>query len=927
MNNKNNMNNKNKKQKGFSIVELLLYIGIFLIITPVLLMVSVDSAKKRTQHTVEKQVNVDGQYIIERIYDAITYAKKVDVSNSTFNSSAGKLTLVMQDDTNTIIQLNQSNSVVNITENGVLSSLSSSKTKIKSLYFEKIPGSTDPEVVFGVTVRMNIEGDDATVGVQNYVNSAKLRRGDYDNDKCLDYKDKFPRYPECCGDKDSDGSCDELDNCILSYNPFQEDSDSDGVGDHCDDGNCENSIKSAAYNCSPGLIELINKTPPLPSGTLKNILISASPLSPTVLQTVISRDPAMSSEDLVQVFVFNAKLSDQAPNNIYQNVLNMGLPSNYKNQIIAAQSAAQDYAWKGENTPANIIYNIELNSDKDCDIDTSGNDIYAGGDLKINGNNISLVGGHAEGNLDINGNTIISTSTVTYVGSASVGGNDNSVNTSPASSQTMPALPRTLAEYKSMAQSAGTYFSNQDVKLKNKSNNRIYVEGPNKNVPNGSIIYVENGKIQINQSRFARNVTLINTGNKEIQINGNNIAVSYAVDNLLIYSDGYVHINGNNFAISGIVKANNIKLNGNSGAVFQGALWSDDEVEINGNHLQILGLDSESGGGGDGECDEEENKKHIIKFFDASYPLGEELSNNGTDVFIVTASGGTNSVTVVTETDQEKTNTLNGAGSSFTDSMGFKVELVCIKNGTYTFKASNVSNTKQLESISFNFGEGAEVTEPVGLTYIAPRYIYYCPGGCTSGCGDSGTGVANGFVTDKCYKSDGSYPEWCLKWSTDTNDNLTNSAYIGGTQSGEETAYWEKEFKALLSASQIDNLTSITIDGEIAYQSTTQFFCDELSSSCLMQASLVGGQDVELYNWDTSTWNSIGVMNLSATTSDQQKYEITYNSANPKKFVGGTDGKRVKARMKFKWNGNPPAGQSSAPAFMLIDYFSAHLKW
>ena len=44
--------------------------------------------------------------------------------------------------------------------------------------------------------------------------------------------------PDACDDADSDGVCDDVDNCPSSANPGQEDSDADGVGDACD--NCIN---------------------------------------------------------------------------------------------------------------------------------------------------------------------------------------------------------------------------------------------------------------------------------------------------------------------------------------------------------------------------------------------------------------------------------------------------------------------------------------------------------------------------------------------------------------------------------------------------------------------------------------------------------------------------------------------------------------
>ena len=46
-----------------------------------------------------------------------------------------------------------------------------------------------------------------------------------------------------CDDSDGDGVCDDVDNCIVTYNPGQEDMDVDGVGDVCD--NCP-------YDANPG---------------------------------------------------------------------------------------------------------------------------------------------------------------------------------------------------------------------------------------------------------------------------------------------------------------------------------------------------------------------------------------------------------------------------------------------------------------------------------------------------------------------------------------------------------------------------------------------------------------------------------------------------------------------------------------------------
>ena len=181
-------------------------------------------------------------------------------------------------------------------------------------------------------------------------------------------------------------------------------------------------------------------------------------------------------------------------------------------------------------------------------------------------------------------------------------------------------------------------------------------------------------------------------------------------------------------------------------------------------------------------------------------------------------------------------------------------------------------------------------------------------------------------LNEICYKADMSYPEWCSHWFTFEDDDTDHPAFVGGTQEGEETVYWEKTFKTIINTLQLENLQSITVTGEIAFQSITQFFCDTLASSCPMNGDLVGTQDVELYNFETESWVKVGETGAIGTTSDQQTFEIVYNGADIRDFIGGPGNEQIKARLEFNWDGNPPSG-TSAPSFMLIDYFVVHLKW
>ncbi|MBN2087061.1 hypothetical protein JW758_01815 [Candidatus Peregrinibacteria bacterium] len=686
-----------KKYAGTTLIELLLYIAIFLALTPILLAISLNAIRSESLNSSESKVSSNSYFVIERIYDNIVNTKRIDVENSVLNDPNGKLTLILQNDDELILELNPTTRKIEITEDGVTSNLTSDESAVDYLYFERITDSVnDPEIILGINVRLQVSGLEEYDVAQNYLLSANLERGDFDEDGCPDYIDKYPKHPQCCGDADGDAVCDELDNCVIEYNPFQEDYDGDEIGDECDEtafgggGGGGGGGLGGAFNCNPDdqLLALINQDPPLSSSTLKSILLSASPLSPTVLMALIDNTSLLTNGHFRQVFIANTIL-----------------PEGILDAIVA-----------------------------DGSVPTFNKIVIVGADLAA-----------------------------TYI----------------------PWLLR---------------------------DNRNY-------------------------------------------------------------------------------------------ANYEVTLYSDAE--------------------------EPETWINRVKYHDADVLLGSSEQTEKTDIFVISVNNASSDISVTTETVMGfETNILTIEDNYIIDDNGYAIELDGVAGTTYNFLVSSAYSEDELISIEFDFGEGSDITSPSESTYETDRYICYCEGGCADDCGDIGTGIITTNVyTDKCYTWDSLFPEWCSHWYTFEDDDSENPAFIGGTQEGEANIYWEKSFKSVLTLLQLAELDSITVGAEVAYQSLGQFFCDTLAASCPMNGNLVGGQDIQLYNWDTETWETIGTADVDGTISDQQAYEVKYADADVLKYLGGKDNVVIKARAQFNWNGVAPGGTTSAPCFMLIDYFTLHLKW
>jgi len=225
-----------------------------------------------------------------------------------------------------------------------------------------------------------------------------------------------------------------------------------------------------------------------------------------------------------------------------------------------------------------------------------GYTLFSASSMSIVASNVTLSNGHTNGILQIWG-TITASDTFSYVGTAQVGGGA-SVTTEQADSQTTPSLPQALSAY----QSAAAYYDNVNIKLKEAAGNQIeVVKASNGNneayVNNGSIIYVygNSKSIEIDEDNFSRTVTLI-CEDEDIIISGDNITITPAVQNTMMYAGDTVNVTGNYFTGSGIIKSvGSMTISGTNATVSNASVWSNGSLAVYSTNGAITGEGEGSG--------------------------------------------------------------------------------------------------------------------------------------------------------------------------------------------------------------------------------------------------------------------------------------------------------------------------------------------
>ncbi len=129
------------KNKGFSLLETVVYVTLLAILSISVVNTIIVTVKATPSLKVTQNINYSSGLVMDRLTREIRTAYDIDLVNSTFDASLGRLTLktTQTDETLTTIEFYISNGVLNVKEAGIdQGSLISQDTQIKNLIFRQV---------------------------------------------------------------------------------------------------------------------------------------------------------------------------------------------------------------------------------------------------------------------------------------------------------------------------------------------------------------------------------------------------------------------------------------------------------------------------------------------------------------------------------------------------------------------------------------------------------------------------------------------------------------------------------------------------------------------------------------------------------------------------------------------------------------------
>jgi len=152
------MKQRIQHSKGYSLIELLIYIALFAILSVVLIQSLVTSFRVYAASQSYRRVQAEGELSMERIVREIRSATTITTSTSTFDSSPGVLALVGTDSVGATrtVTFSVSNGQLQINDNGTSGALTSTKVSVGTLIFRKITTTYSTAVKVELTLTTTV---------------------------------------------------------------------------------------------------------------------------------------------------------------------------------------------------------------------------------------------------------------------------------------------------------------------------------------------------------------------------------------------------------------------------------------------------------------------------------------------------------------------------------------------------------------------------------------------------------------------------------------------------------------------------------------------------------------------------------------------------------------------------------------------------
>ena len=151
------INNVSKIQQGFTLIEVIIYVGVIGLILVSLIRFSITIQNPREKVFGTQEVDTNARFIMSEIGRQIRRAESINVGTSTFDADPGVLSLEMAvpAENPTIISLDADDGNIQITQGtdpAII--LNSDRVKITNLDFEYMGGAGDKE---NVAIDMTVE--------------------------------------------------------------------------------------------------------------------------------------------------------------------------------------------------------------------------------------------------------------------------------------------------------------------------------------------------------------------------------------------------------------------------------------------------------------------------------------------------------------------------------------------------------------------------------------------------------------------------------------------------------------------------------------------------------------------------------------------------------------------------------------------------